>query len=110
MVAHICQSGSRGLEVISLAECRNVTDVGAKRLGTCTLLRKVCFLGCAYLKDEGIVELVKQLPHLEEFDLGSTNITGVALSEMVAVCLNLKTVNITGCKKLNASDDLILKA
>ena len=76
--------------MISLAECRNVTDVGAKRLGTCKLLRKVCFLGCAYLRDEGVVDLVKQLPHLEEFDLGSTNITGDALREMVDVCLNLK--------------------
>ena len=27
----------------------------------------------------------------------------------MAVCLNLRTVNITGCKKVNASDELVLK-
>ena len=31
------------------------------------------------------------------------------MRELVAVCLNLRTVNITGCKKLNASDELVLK-
>ena len=69
----------------------------------------MCFLGCAALKDEGIIGLAKELTFLEEIDVGSTNITGESLRELTIFCLNLKKVNITGCKKLNASDDLILR-
>ena len=72
-------------------------------------MRKVCFLGCANLKDEGITKLAADLTYLEELDLGSTNITGESLRLLVIICLDLKKVNITGCKRLNASDDLVLK-
>ena len=41
--------------------------------------------------------------------MGSTNITGETLRKLVTVCLDLKKVNITGCKRLNASDDIVLK-
>ena len=41
--------------------------------------------------------------------MGSTNITGESLRELVTSCLNLRLVNITGCKKLNNSDDLVLR-
>ncbi len=50
-----------------------------------------------------------QLACLEEIDVGSTNITGQTLRDLVTLCLNLRTVNITGCKKLNSHDDLVLK-
>lgn len=46
---------------------------------------------------------------MEEIDVGSTNITGQTLRDIVTICLNLRTVNITGCKKLNNHDDLVLK-
>jgi len=96
--------------VLSLAECRNITDTGVLKVAKTTpLLRKVCFLGCANLKDEGIIGLAKELTYLEEMDVGSTNITGESLRELVTLCLNLKKVNIIGCKRLNASDDLVLK-
>ena len=109
LLANISLCGSRALEVISLAECRHITDAGVTKLVKCSLLRKLCFLGCAALKDEGIIGLAKDLTYLEEIDVGSTNITGESLRELTIFCLNLKKVNITGCKKLNASDDLILK-
>lgn len=108
-MTEIRQSGTRSLEVISLSECRQITDNGISKLGKCKLLRKVCFLGCGNLKDAGVLGLASQLPYLEEIDVGSTNITGHTLSELVILCLNLRTVNITGCKKLNNHDDLILK-
>ena len=95
--------------MISLAECRHINDSGVLKLARCPLLRKICFLGCAALKDEGVIGLAKELTYLEEIDVGSTNITGESLRELTTLCLNLKKVNITGCKKLNASDDLILK-
>ena len=56
-----------------------------------------------------MINLAKQLQYLEDIDVGSTNITGESLRELVSSCLNLRQVNITGCKKLNASDDLVLR-
>ena len=109
LVSDMSMSGSRGLEVISLAECRHITDEGVVRLSKCKLLRKVCFLGCANLKDEGIIKLASELTYLEDLNVGSTNITGESLRKLVVVCLDLKKVNITGCKRLNASDDIVLK-
>ena len=61
------------------------------------------------VKDEGIKEIAAKLKYLEELDIGGTNITSDSLQELVTLCLNLRKVNISGCKKLNASDDLILK-
>lgn len=72
-------------------------------------LKKIVVLGCSNIKDEGIRELAKNLKYLEEIDLGGTNVTGEALKELVTYCLNLSKVNITGCKKLNASDDNVLR-
>lgn len=69
----------------------------------------MCFLGCGNLKDSGVIGLARQLPYLEEMDVGSTNITGETLREVVTLCLNLRRVNITGCKKLNSHDDIVLK-
>lgn len=66
-------------------------------------------MGCANLKDEGVIGLARQLTYLEEIDVGSTSITGLCLREIVDLCLALKKVNIIGCKKLNVSDDLVLK-
>lgn len=108
-MTQISLSGSRALEVISLAECRHINDTGVIKLARCPLLRKICFLGCAALKDEGVIGLAKDLTYLEEIDVGSTNITGESLRSLTSLCLNLKKVNITGCKKLNASDDIVLK-
>ena len=56
-----------------------------------------------------MIALAKSLQYLEDIDVGSTNITGDTLRELVASCLNLRAVNITGCKKLNARDDLVLR-
>ena len=66
-------------------------------------------LGCTNIKDEGVKELAKKLTYLEEIDIGGTMITVEALRDLTAFCLNLKRVNIAGCKKLNASDDTILR-
>ena len=66
-------------------------------------------LGCAYLKDEGIISLAKSLKYLEDLDIGGSNVTTNCLHELVSLCLCLKKVNIKGCKRLNASDDAILR-
>mmetsp|Transcript_23532 Transcript_23532/g.31561 ORF Transcript_23532/g.31561 Transcript_23532/m.31561 type:complete len:127 (+) Transcript_23532:1725-2105(+) len=60
MCAEIGMGGVRSLEVLSLSECRQITDNGIKRLGkVCKLLRKVCFLGCGNLKDAGVIGLAR---------------------------------------------------
>ena len=109
LTVEISMSGTRALEVISLSECRQIQDNGILLLKKCKLLRKISFLGCSNLKDHGVTTLAKQLQYLEEIDVGSTNITGESLRELVSSCLNLRQVNITGCKKLNNSDDLVLR-
>jgi hypothetical protein len=109
ILTSMMQSGTRGLKTISLAECRNITDVGIQALQKCVCLQKLCLLGCPNIKDEGAISLCLQLPYLEDLDLGSTNITNVTINEIVNICLNLRKVNLIGCKKLNSSDDLILK-
>ena len=72
-------------------------------------LSRISLLGCMNIKDQGVIELASNLKYLEEIDLGGTSITGEVLREMVGLCLNLRRVNISGCKNLNASDDQILR-
>ena len=78
-------------------------------MGNLKYLKKVVLLGCATVKDEGVKELANKLKYLEEIDIGGTLITGESLRELVSMCLNLSKINISGCKRLNASDDNILK-
>lgn len=54
-------------------------------------------------------EIARQLIWLEDLDIGGTAVTHESLKDLVTYCLNLKKVNISGCKQLNASDDQILK-
>ena len=101
----IGKGGARGLEVLSMAECRNINDAGVVYLKKCKFLTRLVLLGCFNIKDEGAKELARNLKYLEDIDLGGTNITAESLTDFVCQCLNLKRVNITGCKKLNASDE-----
>lgn len=80
-------------------------------------MTKIVLLGCLNVKDDGVRELSKNLKYIEgktiiidfiDIDIGGTNITADSLRDLVSLCLNLKKVNISGCKKLNASDDRIL--
>ena len=72
-------------------------------------LSKVVLLGCMNVKDQGIKDIASNLKYIEDLDIGGTNVTGEALRDLVLLCLNLRKVNISGCKSLNASDDQILK-
>lgn len=72
-------------------------------------LHKVILLGCFNIKDEGVRELAKNLKYLENVDISGTSISANALTDIVTLCLNLKKVNISGCKRLNASDEKILQ-
>ena len=104
----LSQNGCRGLRTISLAECRSITDKGVHYIAKLQYLQTVCLLGCANVKDEGVIALAKELQNLDKIDLGSTSITNNSLAQLKQLCLNLRFVNILGCKRLNASDELIL--
>ena len=64
LVNEVSMCGTRGLEIISLAECRHITDEGIIRLGKCKFVRNLCLLGCANLKDEGIQKLASDLVYI----------------------------------------------
>lgn len=105
IMEEISQGGARGLEVISLAECKGILDEGIKPLTELKYLSKVILLGCLNIKDTGIRELAESLQYLEELNLGGTVIKTRCLHDLVDLCLNLRRVNISGCKELSVSDD-----
>lgn len=105
----ISLGGARGLEVISLAECKGILDDGIKPLTQLKYLSKVILLGCLNIKDSGIKELAESLQYLEELNLGGTLIETQCLHDLVDLCLNLRRVNISGCKQLREGDFTILK-
>jgi hypothetical protein len=72
-------------------------------------LERVVLLGCYNVSDEGVRELARGLTYLADVDISGTSVTAIALADLVALCINLKRVNISGCKKLNASDERILE-
>ena len=51
---HLSRGGLRGLQVLSLAECRNLSDQGLAKLKELKYLRKLNLLGCTKIEDEGI--------------------------------------------------------
>ena len=104
----MCLGGARGLELLSLAECKGLTDEGISHIIHLKYLSKVILLGCLNIKDNGIKELAQNLTYLEDLDIGGTNIETQCLHDLIACCLNLRRVNISGCKKLNAGDETIL--
>ena len=61
-------------------------------------LSKVVLLGCLNVKDNAIKELAANLQYLENLDIGGTNITSEALRDIATLCLNIRQVNISGCK------------
>ena len=61
------------------------------------------------IKDQGVRDICRTHKYLEDFDIGGTDITSEVLRDIVTICISLRKVNISGCKRLNASDDQILK-
>ena len=67
---------------MSLAECRNFSDVGIFKLKELKFLKKLNLLGCTKVEDEGLRHICHQFKFMEELDLGGTNITSVGLREL----------------------------
>jgi len=100
----LARSGLRGLKVLSLAECRNISDEGVAKLGELKFINKLNFLGCAKIDDVGAKSIATQFKFIKDIDMGGTNITAEGLREMANKCEYLQQVSIMGCKKINASD------
>ena len=75
LLNEIKRGGARGLEVLSLAECKNISDSCLVHIKALRYLSKLVLLGCMNVKDDGIREVAPYMTYLEEFDLGGTNIT-----------------------------------
>ena len=108
MFQHLARAGLRGLKVLSLAECRNITNDGVARLEELRFITKLNFLGCTKIDDVGAKSIAHQFRFLKDIDIGGTNITAEGLRELADKCQHLKNVSIMGCKKVNNSDDQIL--
>ena len=96
------------MKVLSLAECRNITNDGVAKLEELKYINKLNFLGCTKIDDTGAKFIANQFRFLKDIDLGGTNITAEGLRELADKCNSLRNVSIMGCKKVNASDDQIL--
>ena len=48
------------MQVLSLAECRNVSDVGISKLAELKYLKKLNLLGCTKIEDEGVKMISNQ--------------------------------------------------
>lgn len=105
---HLSRGGLRGLQVLSLSECRNLSDKGLADLCELKYLRKLNLLWCTKIEDEGLSTIAKNFGFLKHLDIGGTNISSGGLRDLVANSKSLKIVSIMGCKKLNNSDDQIL--
>ena len=53
MFQHLARAGLRGLKVLSLAECRNITNDGVAKLEELKYINKLNFLGCTKIDDAG---------------------------------------------------------
>jgi len=56
-MTEMSQGGARGLEILSLAECKGLSDDGIVHIVNLKYLSKVILLGCLNIKDQGIKEI-----------------------------------------------------
>lgn len=56
---HLSRGGLRGLQVLSVAECRNLSDVGMAKLKELKYIKKLNLLWCTKIEDEGLKSIAK---------------------------------------------------
>lgn len=89
----------KGLELLSISECRNIHWPGIMKLDRLQNLKTLNLLGWVSVKDEGINHLVKSNENLENLNLAGTSITSEWVYFIVREgSIHLKNVNIVGCK------------
>lgn len=101
---------SKGLELLSLNECRNIHCSGIMKLEKMKSLKTLNLVGCVSIKDEGVIYLIKHSESLENINLSGTWITSDCIYQIVNESnLTLRNINIVGCKKLKSTDHNLLK-
>lgn len=79
----VSRCGLRGLQVLSLSECRNFSDAGLEKLGQMKFLKKLNLLWCTKIEDQGLNHIWKQFKYIRDLDLGGTGISATGLRELV---------------------------
>ena len=98
------KGGARGLRVISIAECRRVTENGIIHLRKLKRLKSLNVLGCYAVNDEGIATLVLCSNNFKELNLSGTSITRTSLLTVKTYCPKLKSITLNGCRLLSNED------
>ena len=54
---HLSRGGLRGLKILSVAECRNLSDTGLAKLKELKYIKKLNLLWCTKIEDEGLKQI-----------------------------------------------------
>ena len=60
----VSRGGARGLQVLSLSECKSITDAGVAHLFQLQYLSKIVLLGCMNIKDQGVRDICRTHKYL----------------------------------------------
>ena len=103
------KGGARGLKVLSLAECRNITDQGVSNLRKLTRLQDLNLLGCFAVTNEGIGNMLNRSRNLEKLNLSGTSVSRDGLLMIKDKCSRLRILLLNGCRQLHAEDKHIFQ-
>lgn len=98
------KGGARGLQVLSLAECRNITDQGISNLRKLTRLKDLNLLGCFAVTNEGLGNMLNKSRNIEKMNLSGTSISRDGLLMIKDKCSSLGVLLLNGCRQLRAED------
>jgi hypothetical protein len=93
----VLRGGARGLEILSLVECRKITDQGLAYLRKLRNLKELNLLGCYSITDAGIETIARNCLYLTSINLSGTYITRQGLEHLKRNCKFLETVVLNGC-------------
>jgi hypothetical protein len=102
----VLRGGARGLEILSLVECRKITDQGLVYLRKLKRLKEVNLLGCYSITDGGIEKVATHCLYLTSINLSGTYITRQGLEHLKRNCKFLETVVLNGCQMLSSADNI----
>ena len=95
------------MHVLSLAECRRITEDGLLKLRKLPLLKSLNLLGCVHINDDAVALVTLGNFFLEELDLSGTCITKVGLLAIKDNCQYLKRLKASACRNLEQTDSAI---
>ena len=76
---HLSRGGLRGLQHLSMTECRNITDTGIAKITELKYLRCLNLLGCVKIEDDSCKSICINFPFLEDLNMASTSISAAGL-------------------------------